>query len=573
MRHVLIFITFFILNNLYSQCISGDCTNGYGEWNYNEGIYIGQWKNGKQNGQGTYTGTNGDSYIGNYFDGTRNGKGKYQWKNGDVYDGDWLKGSITGFGKYTYFNGIIYEGYFVNGAHNGKGKKTFISGDIYAGDFVNNKFHGKGKYIWTNGEIYDGDWKEDQRIGKGKCFFTNGDVYEGDFTNNQMTGKGKYQWKNGETYDGDWVNGKMTGKGKRIFSNGEIYDGDWKEDQRIGKGKYFFTNGDVYEGDFIDGKFHGQGKIILQNGYIYDGEWINGQRSDTSQNLNTNNQTANSAIDKDSNFHTQTINYKSVKIGNQTWMSENLNVDRFRNGDPIPEAKTAEEWKRAGENKQPVWGDPYTILERVGNVKKNDFGLNKFYNWWAITDSRGLAPSGWHIPTDGEWVQMLNTLGGDDCTDCDKLDELGRSEGRKKVFVRSVATKLKSEIGWPIEGCSTCSGGSEAFRNNCSDCKGTGTNSKNPISYNGTNSSGMNVLPVGMVLFSISSGELNYCNYGKNSESAFWNSSVDKDNCTWIRSYSKKGDIYKFELNVNSLDANKNNYIFKTGASVRCIKD
>ena len=39
--------------------------------------------------------------------------------------------------------------------------------------------------------------------------------------------------------------------------------------------------------------------------------------------------------------------YKTVVIGSQTWMSENLNVSTFRNGDPIPEAKTNEEWKKA----------------------------------------------------------------------------------------------------------------------------------------------------------------------------------------------------------------------------------
>lgn len=44
-----------------------------------------------------------------------------------------------------------------------------------------------------------------------------------------------------------------------------------------------------------------------------------------------------------------------VTIGNQVWMAENLNVDKFRNGDPIPEAKSNEEWEAAGVNKQPAW--------------------------------------------------------------------------------------------------------------------------------------------------------------------------------------------------------------------------
>ena len=52
---------------------------------------------------------------------------------------------------------------------------------------------------------------------------------------------------------------------------------------------------------------------------------------------------------------TNSSTIKSVKIGTQTWMTENLNVDRFRNGDLIPEAKTSEEWLHAGKNKQPAW--------------------------------------------------------------------------------------------------------------------------------------------------------------------------------------------------------------------------
>ena len=83
----------------------------------------------------------------------------------------------------------------------------------------------------------------------------------------------------------------------------------------------------------------------------------------------------------------------SVKIGSQVWATENLNVDRFRNGDPIPQAKTAEEWQNAGNNQQPAWC-------YYNNDPKNGESYGKLYNWYAVNDRRGLAPQGWHIPSD-----------------------------------------------------------------------------------------------------------------------------------------------------------------------------
>lgn len=95
--------------------------------------------------------------------------------------------------------------------------------------------------------------------------------------------------------------------------------------------------------------------------------------------------------------------YKSVRIGEQEWMSVNLNVSSFRNGDPIPEAKTEEEWLRAGEEGKPVWcyyeNDP---------ANGNKYG--KLYNWYAVKDPRGLAPASWRVANDDEWRQLTDFL-------------------------------------------------------------------------------------------------------------------------------------------------------------------
>lgn len=97
---------------------------------------------------------------------------------------------------------------------------------------------------------------------------------------------------------------------------------------------------------------------------------------------------------------------KEVTIGEQIWMVENLDVDMFKNGESIPQAKTAEEWEIAGKNNQPAWcyheNDP-----------ENGKVYGKIYNWYAVIDPRGLAPENWKIPTDEDWILLINYFGGD----------------------------------------------------------------------------------------------------------------------------------------------------------------
>ena len=129
---------------------------------------------------------------------------------------------------------------------------------------------------------------------------------------------------------------------------------------------------------------------------------------------------------------------KEVKIGKQVWMAENLNVFYFKNGDAIPVVKTAEEWKKAGENQQPA-------CCYYENNAENGKTYGLLYNWYAVNDKRGLAPAGYHIPTFAEWTTLTDYLGG----------------------VEVAGTKMKSTSGWNENG-------------------------------NGTNSSGFNALPGGL---------------------------------------------------------------------------
>ena len=168
--------------------------------------------------------------------------------------------------------------------------------------------------------------------------------------------------------------------------------------------------------------------------------------------------------------------FKEVTIGKQVWMKENLKVDKFQNGEPIPEAKTEAEWKAAGRNRKPAW----CYYE---NNAANGTRYGILYNWYAVNDPRGLAPEGYHIPSDAEWTTLTDFLGGP-----------------------SIAgTKMKSTSGWTR-------------------------------SRNGTNSSGFSGLPGG---FRYGSGSFSYIG----GYSSWWSSSVYEEGRAWYRNLNSNSNL------------------------------
>ena len=98
--------------------------------------------------------------------------------------------------------------------------------------------------------------------------------------------------------------------------------------------------------------------------------------------------------------------FESIKIGEQEWLVKNLDVDKFRNGDVIPHALSDKDWEIAGKYDQPAWC-------YVDNNSENGKIYGKLYNWYAVNDKRGLAPAGWHVPSDAEWTTLTTYLGGE----------------------------------------------------------------------------------------------------------------------------------------------------------------
>ena len=92
---------------------------------------------------------------------------------------------------------------------------------------------------------------------------------------------------------------------------------------------------------------------------------------------------------------------ETVIIGEQEWTTKNLNVTNYRNGDIIPEVKDPKEWAKL---KTGAWC-------YYNNDPKNGKTYGKLYNWYAVNDPRGLAPEGYHVPTDLEWSTLIDYLG------------------------------------------------------------------------------------------------------------------------------------------------------------------
>lgn len=88
--------------------------------------------------------------------------------------------------------------------------------------------------------------------------------------------------------------------------------------------------------------------------------------------------------------------YPTIRIGRQHWMIKNLDVDCFKNGDPIRHAISQEDWEECIHKGTPAW----CYYE---NNAENEYKYGKLYNWFAVHDQRGLAPKGFHIPNDEEW--------------------------------------------------------------------------------------------------------------------------------------------------------------------------
>jgi uncharacterized protein (TIGR02145 family) len=175
--------------------------------------------------------------------------------------------------------------------------------------------------------------------------------------------------------------------------------------------------------------------------------------------------------------------YKTVKIGNQWWMAENLKVTHYRNGDAIPNVTDSTTWRAL------TTGAYCNYDNNAGNVAT----YGRLYNWYAVNDSRNIAPTGWHVPSDAEWQTLMMTLG---MSQADADSEGYRGAG--------IGDKLKE----------------------------SGTTHWSSPNTGATNTSGFSALPGGY------RGGGNGYFYDVGAYAGFWSSSEVNSSLVWFRSLS-----------------------------------
>lgn len=155
--------------------------------------------------------------------------------------------------------------------------------------------------------------------------------------------------------------------------------------------------------------------------------------------------------------------YALVEIGDQCWFAENVRTEHYANGDAIPGDLSDSEWQTTTQGAMTIYGEGTSLVysgstDEVANLA--DYG--RLYNWYAVDDARGLCPSGWHVPTDGEFMTLEMELGMSE-SEANDLGYRGTDQGTQ---MKSSASDSPSWDGTNTSGFSGLAGG---YRNNYGD--------------------------------------------------------------------------------------------------------
>lgn len=193
----------------FSQCLSGDCKNGFGKYDFGFAIYEGNFVAEKPNGQGTMDYGGGEKFVGNFKDGQEDGDGKL-YKNNIPLDVTYRNGKVTYRSEKVVIGGNAptVPGCVQGDCYNGFGIIKFDSGNRYEGNFVNGIKSGEGKFYFAGGNVFSGKFKDN--------IYTNGIFH---YSKEMMSFTGDYN-ADGTPKSGNYY--YETNKATVTIANGKI---------------------------------------------------------------------------------------------------------------------------------------------------------------------------------------------------------------------------------------------------------------------------------------------------------------------------------------------------------------
>ncbi len=275
---LLIFLGF---TQLYAQqivCLDGDCENGYGRAKQVigsgiNGIYEGEFVDGKFHGEGIFLPIKGGMYKGSFKNNKHHGQGILADPNGAVIVGIFEESIMVDTLEKSQLLLRCLEG----DCNNGVGRLQTLAKDIeistYKGEFWKGKFHGKGKLIFMDGHFYDGYFKNGLFEGQGVLIYPDGSVEAGEWEANKLDKRSEDIKASLLCLEGNCKNGCGTSTDYK----GRKYTGNFKNGKYEGYGKMLYSDGSYYEGEWVDGLPHGAGKHFLRNGHTIEGPWERGR--------------------------------------------------------------------------------------------------------------------------------------------------------------------------------------------------------------------------------------------------------------------------------------------------------
>ena len=215
-----------------TNCLSGNCVDGFGTYKYNNGNYTGFFRAGKKDGFGIYQWTTGSIHTGNWKNDVNDGYGLFTGTDGNSYQGIFYNSKLNGLASHLKPDKTGNYGLYTNGQFTTK--YNYFSNNITKGCTAGDCANGYGKFLFDDGGIYVGFFKNSSML-QGVWKGANGDSYTGEFgPNNTLEGYGNYKYKNGENYFGDYKNNKRNGRGILYNPATKVSrKGEWKDDVLI----------------------------------------------------------------------------------------------------------------------------------------------------------------------------------------------------------------------------------------------------------------------------------------------------------------------------------------------------